>query len=87
MIDPRKIRAFDPRGMPSTENSVLAHRLVDRPPARPSRWADVLAAILAILVLLGLVVAAWYVQGVGTTIIAILLLCIFAAVADNKKGK
>ncbi len=87
MIDPRRIRAFDPRGIPSTERSVLAHRLVDRPPARPSRWADVLGAILGILVLLGLAVAAWYVQGLATVIIVILLLCILAAGAEKTKGK
>ena len=45
MIDPRKVRPFDGRGLPSTEDSVLAHRLVDPPPPRPSPWGAILGGL------------------------------------------
>lgn len=86
MIDPRKVRPFDGRGLPSTEDSVLAHRLVDPPPPRSSPWGAIIGGILLVLLVAALATAVWYGHGLVVLVGVFVLFCLLAIGSSAKKG-
>jgi hypothetical protein len=86
MIDPRKIRPLDSRGLPSTKDSVLAHRLVDEPPRKPLPWEAVLSILLFLGLMAGVVAAVWYGYGLLVVLFTLMFIALAAREANGKKG-